>query len=649
LPDFLDSEPSAEAIREFYDHIQSDAGIARQRALDEILINLYFGEHLVLTEDTNDPERSRRIKVERVATQEAARTIDLIRSFYSQPPRWGTQYNGIGHRSQVEGEQVGFGLNEAFDQLNPATDAPWKDGVWDQCLLGRRADLIVPGNAYWWDFPWMTEDEGEKDWQERAAEWRKRAPLPIAWFSLPAQSTFPASLSTIDDAALCTKTVSWSELLDVFGEEELAKAEVPVPERQDRHKEMTLGIFSNRSYIAYAYLADRPKDHRGNLPDRLIRVQEHGLDRCAIRILPGMTTGRKEFGYWWQSVLFNVRDLLQQVDTLATRTATSAKFDTYPLLKHKTSASRDDEEQEGSSAGLQSVQEGDIIALDAGDPTTGRPPEDLAAVFQPQHGEQTREFFLFLLQRCAQITGAVEALEGNIPHAGTPAWALNWSSEMAKFKLRPLTDAVMASGRDIAETLSSAVISFGEPIPLAKLDDVGERIGTITLKPETLKKYSVVIAGTYEAKVPQNQRADLSLFMDMLERAKQLGYPSPIWISEKLGGIEDFYRHFGEAQTAWYVMSDEFKNQQAKWLAKQLELSGDDDEGMSVAELMELQDKMDPRVFRKLMMMAGQGGQNGSEPGGVSNEARGAIRAGAPFERAAGGPNPLAAIQGAVQ
>lgn len=640
----LDDEPRLEAIRELHDFVARSPGWTAQRAYDKERLDLYFGTHLIPTDNTAAKDRRRRIEPERMATGEAAREVDLISSFYAQMPKFRALQSGEGSRAEATAERVAVAYNEGADQLNPATQSPWEDGVWSACLLGRSVDLWAPGDKYWWDFPMKGNGEDERGYAARLMDWKRKAPLPVMWVSLPAESTFPASLSTADDEAYCLQSVTWLDLLDMFSDKELKGSGMP-EEPTKLREPVDLAIYSNRRWLAYAVLARTgatqivsPAGSAYQLTqnnDHMLRVCEHDLNRCAIRILPALTTGRKEPPYYWRSVIDNSMDLIKAADKLGSRAATSARFDTFPLLVEHLNLTAQ-EEGEGMRGELKQYLEGDIVTMDAGDPTAGRGREDLSAVFQPEHGNETRELFLWALDRAARNSGAVEALEGQM-HASAPAWSHNWSAEMAKHKLAPLTQAMIARGIDAMEMLSRAVIAFGEPIVLAKLDEEGNRSGDIKLVPGELERYQPVIAGQYTPKVPVNWRADLDLMMKVMAEGAKLGWPSPQWAAERFAGDVNFWQVWQQGLEYAYINSPEIRAIQTRYIAARFDADLAEQGGLTPDQANPLLAQLPPELQAAFSQLS-QRGNGATAP--VTPATQGAIRAGSPFSTAPGGPQP---------
>ena len=324
MPRDLDAKPTAESIRELHTWIEDGrSGWPTQRALDAKLKPLIRLDHTVLVSDTDNPERKNRLKPERMDLGEGPRTIQVISSLFNVPPRIGVMFIGEGSRVPAKAEQAEIALAELADQLNPPTDSPWQRGVDEMIALGRMVLMALPGDAWWWDAPKKGSGELDSVFMERYKVWQRKAPVPILFRNLPAESTFPPSLGALNDLALCTLKTSWHELRDIFSEQELADV---LPEDKDQFGDTTLVIFANRAWVAYAVLADEKSGVPGmgrGFKDKIIRSIEHKLNKCPIRILPGKT-GPKEPGQFWRSVLHNVISMIPQLDARASAAATAS-------------------------------------------------------------------------------------------------------------------------------------------------------------------------------------------------------------------------------------------------------------------------------------------------------------------------------------
>ncbi|KKM07349.1 hypothetical protein LCGC14_1734790, partial [marine sediment metagenome] len=147
----LDAEPTADDVRELYDHNRTEWTTERNTA--EMLTDLYWGEHALKVTDTAARGRKRKIEPERMETKECARIADLIASLYATPASIGLHWTGEGERSGAK-DGLELALNETIDQLNPPDDSPRERRVFSQVLLGRSAQLgPMYGGAYYWDFP----------------------------------------------------------------------------------------------------------------------------------------------------------------------------------------------------------------------------------------------------------------------------------------------------------------------------------------------------------------------------------------------------------------------------------------------------------------------------------------------------------------
>ncbi|MCH8937403.1 MAG: hypothetical protein IIB90_16940 [Gemmatimonadetes bacterium] len=361
-------------------------------------------------------------------------------------------------------------------------------------------------------------------------------------------------------------------------------------------------------------------------------LTEHGLGRCAIRILPGATTGRKEPPYYWRSILYPVMGLLEEIDKLASRAATAAKFDSFPILVEHINELAVETEGDGTRGEIRKFRDGDILTYNAGNSQTGEGREGIAPLFQPQSSEQTRELLIWALDRAGQITGASPALEGQIT-PNTAAWSHNWSSEQAKRKLAPLTSAVIARAIDVSESLIGAVEAFGETIPLSR----PEGKSGILLDPSKLADWRPSIAGTYDAKMPTNFRADMDSAMAILRDSKELGVPSPQWIMEKFAGIDNFWQHVQETMETQIVLDSKMQETRMKIMRDRLEADIEEDVGMGMDEL---EASGLPEDIKELMRQRLQPppGENGAAR--VNPATAGLIRAGQPFSTGPTGPQP---------
>ena len=452
MPSELDQAPKAQYVRELWDWNQTHW--SKQIALDKQLVDLYFDEHKVTTPDTNDPKRKNRIEPERMSTGEAARVVDTITNFFVRFAPIGVMWLGKGE-SPAAHDNIEIALQEIRDQLNPVNDAPRATTVFQKVLLGRSAEIFLPGDKTWWDFPKFQQKgyEGETNeaFMEREKDWRRKAPVPIFWKALPAESTFPGSIGRIDEEVLSTVEMSWAELLYMFSRKELGNL-LP-DERREWNQKTTLGIFANRRHVSYIVLGVGT-DKKDATEDRIIRSVEHKMGRCAIRILPGRTTPWKEPGKHWRSVLFPVLKLIEGLDKRMSEAATASKFSSLPVLKAKLNQSDEDNDF------LDKVINGDIIELSAGG--DGMPAEDIEALFMPPYGEKTIALAGFLQDRIERMTGASPAIEGSFGPSGQPAWSRSFSADLAKNFQAPLTDKIIAGDIDNMEMVMRAVASFGE-------------------------------------------------------------------------------------------------------------------------------------------------------------------------------------------
>ena len=187
---------------------------------------------------------------------------------------------------------------------------------------------------------------------------------------------------------------------------------------------------------------------------------------------------------------------------------------------------------------------------------------------------------------------------------------------------------------------SAAAIAFGEAIPLAKLDDEGNRKSTIMLEPKDLKKYRPVLKGTYEAKIEQSRFAEIDLLGQALAQAKQNGAPSQLWLMQELGGIDDPWKHWRENIEWNHMTSPEVLAIQRKDIIEQFQASIKEDEGISMLALQSgVEGDIPPDIME--MLLATSRGQSPDQAASqqLTPATQGAVRADAPFSVPPGGTN----------
>jgi hypothetical protein len=620
----LDSKPTELEVRELFDWISnSNSGWKAQQNLDTIFIDLIRDAHAVAHQDTNNPERKNRLEPERMSLAEAARTVDVLYNLHSVMPRIGFQWFGTGTRNVAKSDELEIAMGELMDQLNPATDSPWSRQTKQLIGLGREAGLYLSGSAYWSEqYPKKGEDETEVDYQKRTADWRRKAPVPILWRDLPAESTFPPSMGSLNDLALSTLKTTWYELADIFSEKELSGA---IPEEKENWFEpVKLVIYANRKWVAYGVIVDQ-EPHRvwgfefgGAKDTKILRSIEHHMNRCPIRILAGKTGTSKVPGEFWKSVLHDVRFMIPQLDRRASEAATASYVSVMPWLK---GWFQDDEGDEGGSRIMKLLQQ-DFVQLRAGDTTTGEGREDIAAIHIPEFGKQNAELIGLLRDTIRDQTGAHEALSGGALAASMPAWSLNQITEQAKSRLKELTTAIVAAHIDHAETLMAAVEAFGEPIVLMRGDEKG---GTVTLDPKDLDNWVPRLKGEFKLQAPVSQIAMIQNAIATMTQIVQHRLPIDLfWVEETMLDIEQPYEMFKNSEATRFLLSEEMAAWRMQILLEEADVELAGDEGMSMEEF-DGRGKLPPGVNQTVRGSA----------------ARSANRAGAPLSAQPGGPKPV--------
>ena len=639
-----EQEPTGEMIEEVYKAVQDFW--STQFTKDKDLIDLIEGEHKIEVPDTQAKGRKRKIQPERMESREAARTVNQVKAFYTAPAAVQVEWVGeTAPRADKKAESIGLGINEIVNQLNPPSDSPLKrDDHW-MVALGRSADLIVPGNAYWWDFPEREEGQTTDEWWEVFSQWRRNAPLPLLWKDLLPQQTFPPTFGRMDDEVISWLDLSWYELDEVFSDAELAELggdrDAAVRDFADGKGAFRLLIFSNVKWLGYAV-----RDHEGGARTKLLRTYEHGMNRPAIRILPGMTSGTKQPGKYWLSVLEDVRTLISQVDRRLSEAATASKFDSLPLFKAFLNRGSD-------ASGIERFFEGDMIPLDKGTPDEKG--EDIVPLFHPEFGEKTLTLAQFGLAMIRNITGAVEALGGAFGPSGQPAWSRHIAHEYAQAKFSSLTEAKVAADLDRADSIMRALSAFGETVRIPTHPGHGKKSPRITLSPEDMENYRPALKGEYVLRVPISKRADFDLGISAMERIAQGKLPiSMATVSSTFMDVEDPHKEYEESLVWSFLMSDEVRQLHQDELVKELKGDIAGDEGMALDEFMKASAEWPPEV--RMAVLQEVLGPQGAQPavptdaggagsafgggGGIAPDTQGRLRAGKPLMVQPGGPKP---------
>lgn len=619
--------PDIQYLRECKSHVESYWSL--EIAKDRTRRDEYWDEALVDVPATEDKKRRRRIKPERMNLSEVRRIVDLIKSFYPYPAQIGVQHTGTGELSVSRADRVTRGLNEAIDQLNPPTDSPLLRDRFNQCLFGRTVDLIVPGDQYWMGTPLRNNGESLDDWWERYSNWKRKAPIPVAWIDLKPESTFPPSFGSLDEEVISWMTVSCRDLQRMFSTEEISESGLRDLEKKKWSDEVDLYIYSDREYLCYG-VSGGSKGILGGRQEGMLRTIEHGLGTPAIRIVPGQTTGFKEPGRYWVGVADSAIGVIRSLNKRASEAATASKFDAFPILKWRRQRQVMDE---GATAENALWLEGDVWELNAGDEMNKD--EDIGPVFQPQFGDKTLNLVQFLLNRSERLSGARESLEGGSGPSGEPAWSRNAIIEQAKDRLSELSSNIAGADVDAAERIRNALVVFGEEVPLSpKGSDVD-----LVLKPSELKEYKAILGADIRMKLGINDRADLDLIVRTWQACVEAGVPIS-WptLAKRISIGQPYDELKGFIQ--WRLLtSPEMIAYYTKKLIQEAEM--DDDEGMGIEELQSLVDsgQLPPEVA--LMLGQQATGGNGSAPGqGAGGLAQGIVQAGGAFQRSPGGPGP---------
>ncbi len=592
----IETEPTGEILQEVYDAVQKFW--PAQFKKDKELIALADSTHVVTAPDTAEKGRKRKIQPERMESREGPRIVNQIRSLYTVPASLMVEWSGdTKPKSQIKAEKISRSINEVINLLNPLDDPPLKRERYWMVTLGRAARMIVPGDAYFWDFPKFEKGLTVDERYDVFSKWRRDAPLPLLWKDLLPQNTFPPTFGRMKQEVISWLDLSWNELEEVFSDKELEAITDRKKDFADEGEAFRLLIFSNVKWLSYGVTN---KD--GKLAVKL-RNYEHGLKRPAIRILPGMVSGIKQPGKYWQSVLEDVRSLIPQVDRRLSEAATASKFDALPMFKAKL--------RQGSEAsGIEKFFEGDFIPLDIGQGPE-QPPEDIEPLFIPQFGEKTLMLAQFGLARIERISGAVESLEGAFGPSGQPAWSRNFAVEIAKAKFSELTDAVVASDVDAGDSIMRAIEAFGEIVKVAP---------AINLDPKDMPHFRVGLKGNYKLSVPVSKRANWDSGLSFMERARAAELPiSPATVMGEFMDIEDPFREYEDMLVWRFLLSRRVSDLYENRLTKELEGDLAAAEGMDIEEFLEATKDWPDEVRQPILqevLGVGAGG-NGAAPPGI--------------------------------
>ena len=642
-----EQEPTSEMIQEVYKAVQ-DFWLTQFKK-DKDLLELIEGEHKIPVPATQAKGRKRKIEPERMESREAARSINQIRAFYTAPATIQVEWVGeTAPKADKKTESIGLAINEIINQLNPPIDSPIKRERWWMVALGRSARMIVPGDAYWWDFPDKEPGKTTDEWWETFSEWRRNAPLPLLWKDLLPTQTFSPTFGRMNDEVISWLDLSWHELDEVFSPAEMKKlgADKAAATRNyaTENGAFRLFIFSNVKWLGYAV-----GGKEGGVQTELLRTYEHGMNRPAIRILPGMTSGTKQPGKYWLSVIEDVRTLIPQVDRRLSEAATASKFDSLPLFKSWTNQGSD-------ASGIERFFEGDVIPLQQG--IGEQPKEDIEPVFHPEFGEKTLTLAQFGLTMIRNITGAVEALGGAFGPSGQPAWSRHIAHEYAQAKFSELTDGVIASDLDAADSIMRALSAFGETVRIPTHPGHGEGSPRIALDPEDMANHRPALKGGYTLRVPISKRADFDLGISAMERIAQGKLPiSMATVSSTFMDVEDPYKEYEESLVWRWLMSDPVSQLYENELVKDLKGDIAGDEGMAVDEFLKmsaewpeeakaarmaiLQEVLGPGAIQQPPPADGGGaGSAYGGGGGIAPDTQGGLRANRPLMAEAGGPKP---------
>lgn len=507
-------EPAIETHREFKEHV--DRYWSKQKEVDNLSKLLYDKENPVLvpypTEDRKfEPE------IQRVGGSLAGWAIHRAAAFYPVLPKLSLEPFRTRH-SQRDAENVTSVLAESIDQLQEAAGGKvWNDVVFDTLWLGRGCDIVLAGGpAYWFEFPFMGENESLEEWHERHHDWRARAPLPLLWRHLPAESTWPSTLSRLDDEAICFLTLTAWDLLHHF---ERSKTEGTAAfqgaldsKRIKRSDEITLSIYTDKEYISFAVLDERLGGYSGIpiLSDRkglLLQNYPHSQGSNPIRFVSGFTSSRKQPGRYWESMLFHTRSLLESLDSRMSEWATnSRRTGLAPWKMWLTSPFT-----EGSESDKRKFPEGGPWMFKMG--SDGQK-EDAIAAELPRQSETIPQLAQLTMQLFERITGLTAPLSGQGLTSVESAAQLRFASDLARELYFPVSASLTRHAKSIGERILEAAVAWNDDIVFQVHGEEGEK--ELTLTPEQAQGWRVRVTAKLEPQVLAAQTAQEGIGIQLL-------------------------------------------------------------------------------------------------------------------------------------
>ena len=591
----LEAPFTPESSRELYDHLLQ--AWSRDRDLSLRMKKMYWDEQAVTLPDTNNPDRNAKYTPERATTQEGRRIIDLLASLYTEPAAAALAHRDEGVGRTVERETVEQALVAARRQVDRRNRVR-KARVYGQLIAGRGAQLgPLPGGEHWWNYPYRQPDESTESSKARREEWEKSAPgLPFVYIELPPESTFPASLGYQDDLVGTTLELTYYDLCAMFSADELAKA---LPERDPQKAKptdtYTLFMASNRTYLTYTLM--RGQGVRvgpltfGGQADAELRQIRHDMGRSVVRVPAGITRSRwpGDVGYYWVPAVQAVAELITLADRAASMLATGSKMGALPMLKAKMASMF--AEAEGTGQKINKMQMGDIVQLDPGDPSSGRPAEDIEPLHLPTFGQETQALLQFALARAERMTGSGSMLEGLM--TADTAWATKTALDYAIRKQAELTQAIGDADRDDYEGYLLAAQAYGSPITIRKGSDEG---GALILSPEAAQRWIPDLESEYRPEVPVNKVALWQAAVDLMQRAQAAKLPLPFDAIMEEFQITDQPWEFWKRSVTWDAMTSPFIRE--RLLRKRLDEADAEvdaeDESMTMDEVNQRAQRMSP-------------------------------------------------------
>ena len=494
------SEPTFETHKELSEHI--DTYWAPQREMDKPLRDLYAFENPVLVPRKKRDDSEWNVEVMRSGM--ASWALRRAGAFYPSKAK-GTVEPSFGPRSKTDAENANAFLAEAVDQLQEI-EKVWRSLVYDCLAFGRYCDIVLSGTAAeWWNFPYSGAGESLDESHAKQEEFRRQAPLPIAWRHLPATSTWPASLSRMADEAISYMRMTVWDLEHVFKGIKSEGLETVMTKHGDKKgTQVTLSLYANREWVSYAILGDYgetsggvslgPLHVGGSGKGVLIDNYRHGQGSNPIRFGDGFTSSRKEPGYYWLPMVLNAQ-LIQGMDNRLSEWATNSRRIGVGSFK----AWLEDEFQgEGAHRRRREFDEGEVwrLKMNLNDPRGNR--EDIVQMEPAKMTELIPDLVSLAFSNFQRITMLTAPLTEGVS-ADQSGAAIRFAHAVITEGYAPISESLTGHSKGVDERIFEGVVAFKEEVPLQIRGEEGYK--ELTMTPEAAKGWKVRVKSTLEPTV----------------------------------------------------------------------------------------------------------------------------------------------------